>query len=106
MTVKGGAVKELPQKLKLGSDDVDLADERVEVAGRVYRAVLDDWVRRAGTPPRPGGGAADVEARSRRYVREVSMTIVVIQRHRRLRLARRSVLGPITGVDEKQILIV
>jgi hypothetical protein len=41
------------------------ADERVEVAGRVYRAVLDEWVRRAGTPPRPGGWAADVEARSR-----------------------------------------
>ena len=40
------------------------AGERVEVAGRVYRAVLDDWVRRAGMPPRPGGGAADVEARS------------------------------------------
>jgi hypothetical protein len=40
------------------------ADERVAIAGRVYRAVLDDWVRRAGTPPRPGGGAADVEARS------------------------------------------
>jgi hypothetical protein len=41
------------------------ADERVEVAGRVYRAVLDEWVGRAGTPLRPGGGAADVEARSR-----------------------------------------
>ena len=40
------------------------AAERVEVAGRIYRAVLDDWVRRAGMPPRPGGGAADVEARS------------------------------------------
>ncbi len=40
------------------------AGERVEVAGRVYRAVLDDWVRRAGMPPRPGRGAADVEARS------------------------------------------
>jgi hypothetical protein len=40
------------------------AGERVEVAGRVYRAVLDDWMRRAGMPPRPGGGAADVEARS------------------------------------------
>jgi hypothetical protein len=40
------------------------ADERVEIAGRVYRAVLDDWVRRAGRPRRPEKGAADVEARS------------------------------------------
>src|SRR6185312_7831440 len=40
------------------------ADERVEVASRVYRAVLDAWARRTGTPPRPGGGAADIEARS------------------------------------------
>ena len=41
------------------------ADERAAVAGRVYRAVLDEWVRRAMTPPRPGGGPPDVEARSR-----------------------------------------
>ena len=35
------------------------------VAGRVYRAVLDEWVQRAMTTPRPGGGPPDVEARSR-----------------------------------------
>ena len=32
------------------------------VAGRVYRAILDEWVPRAMTPPRPGGAAPDVEA--------------------------------------------
>ncbi len=40
------------------------ADERAAVAERMYRAVLDEWVRRARTSPRPGGGPPDVEARS------------------------------------------
>ena len=35
------------------------AAERVEIAGRAYRAALDGWVRRATTPPRPGGGPPD-----------------------------------------------
>jgi hypothetical protein len=41
------------------------ADERAAVAGRVYRAILDEWVQRARTSPRPGGGPPEVEARSR-----------------------------------------
>jgi hypothetical protein len=41
------------------------ADERAEVAGRVYRAVQEEWLQRAETTPRPGGGRPDVEARSR-----------------------------------------
>ena len=40
------------------------ADERAVVAGRVYRAVLDEWAQRAMTTPRPGRAAPDVEARS------------------------------------------
>ena len=40
------------------------ADERAVVAGRVYRAVLDEWSQRAMTTPRPGRAAPDVEARS------------------------------------------
>ena len=37
------------------------AAERAVLAGRVYRAVLDESVQRAMTPPRPGGGPRDVE---------------------------------------------
>ena len=40
------------------------ADERAVVAGRVYRAVLDEWGQRAMTTPRPGRPVPDVEARS------------------------------------------
>jgi hypothetical protein len=40
------------------------ADERAAIAGRIYRAILDESVRKAGTSPRPGGGPPDVEARS------------------------------------------
>jgi hypothetical protein len=40
------------------------ADERAAVAGRVYRAVLDEWLK-ARTSPRPEGAPADVEDRSR-----------------------------------------
>jgi hypothetical protein len=40
------------------------AAERVEIAGRVYRGILDDWVRRAGAPPRLERGAAVAESRS------------------------------------------
>ncbi len=40
------------------------ADERAVVAGRVYRAVLDDWAQRAMKMPRPERAAPDVEARS------------------------------------------
>jgi hypothetical protein len=35
------------------------AAERVAIAGRVYRTVLDGWARRAMTPPRPGEGQSD-----------------------------------------------
>ena len=36
------------------------AVERAEVAGRVYRAVLDEWVQRPTTTPGPGGGPPEV----------------------------------------------
>jgi hypothetical protein len=39
------------------------AGERAVVAGRIYRAILDDAAQRAMTPPRPGLAAPDVEAR-------------------------------------------
>jgi hypothetical protein len=35
------------------------ADERAVVAGWAYRTVLDRWVQRATTPPRPGAGPPD-----------------------------------------------
>jgi hypothetical protein len=35
------------------------AAERAAIAGRAYRTILDGWVRRATTPPRPGGGPPD-----------------------------------------------
>jgi hypothetical protein len=38
------------------------AAERAVLAGRVYRTVLDESVRRAMTPPRPGGGPRDAAA--------------------------------------------
>ena len=41
------------------------ADERAVVAGRVYRAVLDEWAQRAMTTPRTGTSRRqNVEARS------------------------------------------
>ncbi len=41
------------------------ADERAAVAGRIYRAVLDEWVQRHATSARAEGGPPDAEARSR-----------------------------------------
>ena len=40
------------------------ADERAVVAGRVYRAILDEWAQRAMTTPRPARVEPDIEARS------------------------------------------
>ena len=40
------------------------ADERAVVAGRVYRAVLDEWAQTAKTLPRPGRPAPNVKAQS------------------------------------------
>ena len=42
------------------------ADERAVVAGRVYRAVLDEWPERGITTLRQGREAPEVEARSKR----------------------------------------
>jgi hypothetical protein len=39
-------------------------DERAAIAGRIYRAILDDGVLKAGTPPGPGGGPPGIDARS------------------------------------------
>ncbi|MGP0065677.1 MAG: hypothetical protein ACLQGP_18995 [Isosphaeraceae bacterium] len=39
------------------------AAERAEIAGRVYRGLLDGWVLRAMAPPRPGGGRPDEATR-------------------------------------------
>ncbi len=41
------------------------AAERAAAAGRVYRAILDEGAPKATTAPGTGGGAPDVEARSR-----------------------------------------
>ncbi len=46
------------------------AAERAEVAGRVYRAVLDEWVQRPTTTSGLGGGPPDPEAGSRLEVAE------------------------------------
>jgi hypothetical protein len=40
------------------------ADERAAIAGRAYRAILDEWGLKAGTSPRPGGDASDAEVRT------------------------------------------
>jgi hypothetical protein len=39
------------------------AEDRAEVAGRVYRGILDEWAQRVLTSPRPGRVALDVDAR-------------------------------------------
>jgi hypothetical protein len=41
------------------------ADERAVVAGRVYRAVLDEWLLGATRTPRSERAAADIEARTK-----------------------------------------
>jgi hypothetical protein len=41
------------------------ADERAVVAGRVYRALLDEWLLGATRAPRPERAAADIEARTK-----------------------------------------
>jgi hypothetical protein len=40
------------------------ADERAAVAGRVYRAIVDEWAQRAMSTPRPARAEPDIEARS------------------------------------------
>jgi hypothetical protein len=46
------------------------AGERAEVAGRVYRAVLDEWVQRPTTTAGSGGAPPEVEDRSRIEIAE------------------------------------